>query len=220
MNKFQKKRVEEIFNDSKVLIEFKEEILKSAEIIYNSYIKGGILLICGNGGSASDSEHIVAELMKSFRIDRPLNVEFINAVKDKFPNEANYLLTNLDSPIPAISLVSQSSLITAISNDNSSDFIFAQQVLGYGKKNDTLLAISTSGSSSNVINAVKVAKVLKMNIISITGKLNSELDDLSDVVIKAPNVETYKIQEFHIILYHAICLILETQIFGDKKWKR
>ena len=185
------------------------DIIKATEILIEMYKNGGKVLVCGNGGSASDSMHIVGELMKGFILPRALSDEFKAKIND------DELSNALQYGLPAISLVSEAALMTAFSNDQVPDAVFAQQVLGYGKKGDTLLAISTSGNSKNCVSAAKVAKALGLNVISLTGKKTSKLEELSDVTIHASDVETFKIQEQHLPIYHAICLALENEFYGE-----
>ena len=170
---------------------------------------GGKLLIAGNGGSASDSLHIVGELMKGFCNPRKINDE----LREKIGDEE--LSNVLQYGLPAISLCSETALFTAFLNDQSADAVFAQGVLGYGKKEDILLLISTSGNSSNCVKAMKVAKALGIKVIALTGKKDSKLSEGADVTIKATETETYKIQELHLPIYHAICLALEQEFFGE-----
>lgn len=186
----------------------KKDILSSVEMLIETFQTGKKLLVCGNGGSASDSEHIVGELMKGFILPRKLDKDLVNKINDE------ELSSCLQYGLPAISLVSEVALSTAFSNDQLPSAVFAQQVLGYGKKGDTLLCISTSGNSLNCIYAAKVAKAIGMNVISLTGKKNSKLELLSDLTIKATESETFKIQELHLPIYHAICLALEEEFFG------
>lgn len=187
----------------------KEQILKSLDIIIYAYKNGNKLLTCGNGGSASDSMHIVGELMKAFKIKRPLNKELVEILDDE------YMSSHLEMALPTVSLVSEASLTTAYSNDQAPDLMFAQQVLGHGKRGDVLLCISTSGNSQNCVYAAKMAKALDVFVISLTGEKPCKLDELSDVVIKAPSCETYKIQELHLPIYHALCLAIENEFFGE-----
>ncbi len=189
----------------------------AVEKICKSFRAGNKLLICGNGGSASDSLHIVGELMKGFILPRKIedfNKNFVEDAEKLFPDDIDYFKKNLQCALPAISLVSESALNTAVANDNAADLIFAQQVLGLGKRGDILFAISTSGNSANVLYATKVAKVLGLEIISLTGKSGSKLKNISDVTICAPATETFKIQELHLPIYHAICIAVENEFFG------
>ncbi len=187
----------------------KEDIQSAVEQLIKCYQSDGKLLCCGNGGSAADCEHIVGELMKGFMLPRRLSDDLISKISDDTLSNA------LQYGLPAISLVSHSALTTAFSNDRMPEAGFAQQVLGYGRKNDVLLCLSTSGNSLNCVYAAKVAKAIGMKVISLTGKLESKLSQLSDVTIQVPEVETYKAQELHLPVYHTICLMLENEFYGD-----
>lgn len=191
------------------LLPIKNSIIEALELLINSYKKGGKLLICGNGGSAADCEHIVGELMKGFILKRELKDDLKKKIAD------DELSNVLQYGLPAISLVSHTALSTAFSNDQLPEAVFAQQVLGYGMENDILLCISTSGNSKNCVLAAKVAKAKELKVISLTGMKDSKLSSLSDVTIKAPEVDTFKIQEYHLPIYHALCLALENEFFGE-----
>ncbi|MBR7098533.1 MAG: SIS domain-containing protein [Clostridia bacterium] len=190
------------------------DIEKAAELICEGYRKGGKLLICGNGGSASDALHIVGELMKSFVLCRPVDDKTQDAIRAVAGEDAELLCNNLQGALPTIALVSESALTTAYSNDVAPDLIFAQQVLGYGCPNDVLLGISTSGNSRNVALAAKVARAKGLKVISLTGMGGGKLFSLSDVTVAVPLRETYQIQELHLPVYHALCLIVEEEFFG------
>jgi D-sedoheptulose 7-phosphate isomerase len=183
-------------------------------ILKDCYNAGGKLLICGNGGSAADSEHIVGELMKGFKLKREICSEDVDRIKLMFPEDVEYLSNNLQRALPAISLVSQSAISSAYINDISADMVFAQQVYGYGNKEDVLIGLSTSGNSRNVINAIKVAKVLRMKTISMTGEEGGLMKKLCDVTINVPSKETYLVQEYHLPVYHALCAMIELEYFG------
>ena len=172
-------------------------------LMVDTYQKGGKILVCGNGGSAADADHIVGELMKGFLKARKVTDE-------RIPQE---LREKLQGAIPAISLSAHASLMTATINDNDADMVFAQQVYGYAKTDDLLIAISTSGNSKNVVNAVKVAKALDINVVALTGETGGMLKNLADVTICAPTTDTYKIQEYHLPIYHYLCAKVEEEIF-------
>ena len=191
-----------------------QSIIDSYFALLECYNGGGKILLCGNGGSAADAEHIVGELMKDFVIKRPIPETFSKALKKTASSRAEYLINNLQQTIPAISLVSQTALASAMSNDISADIIFAQQVYGYGKKNDVLIALSTSGNSANICDALYVAKAKGMKSIGLTGKSGGKMKGLCNITVCVPEQETYKIQEFHLPIYHTICLMLESEIFG------
>ena len=187
----------------------RDSIIQAVEIIRDSFKSGGKLITCGNGGSASDAQHIVGELMKSFAIRRRVDPKILERIEDPFVKE------NLEGTLPAISLINETALITAFANDRTADLIFAQQILGIGNSNDVLLAISTSGNSKNVIHAVEVARAKNLKTIALTGRSGGKLRDRVDVAIRVPSDITYQIQEFHLPIYHAICLELEREFFSE-----
>ena len=181
----------------------KNDIENALSLMIDTYKKGGKILVCGNGGSSADADHIVGELMKGFLKSRKVTDE-------RIPQE---LREKLQGALPAISLSAHTSLMTATINDNDADMIFAQQVYGYAKENDLLIAISTSGNSKNVVNAVKVAKSFGVKAIALTGESGGELKQLADVTICVPSTETYKIQEYHLPIYHYLCASVENEFF-------
>lgn len=191
----------------------KEDIIKAFFILKQTYEDGGKVLICGNGGSASDSEHIVGELMKGFMLKRSLSKEHRDKLTAAFNEDGQYLADNLQGALPAISLVSQTSLAYAFINDVAPDMVFAQQVYGYGRAGDALIGLSTSGNSKNVVNAIKVAKVFGLRIVGMTGEKGGVMKKLCDVTIKVPASETYKIQEYHLPIYHVLCMMIEMEFF-------
>lgn len=194
----------------------KQDLINAVEKIIEAYKNGNKIMVCGNGGSAADSLHIVGELMKAFVLPRKLTAKMQEKI-EKVSSKPEYLQKNLQMALPAISLVNEVSLLTAYANDMAPDLNFAQQVLGQGKKGDILIAISTSGNSENVIYAVEVAKAMDITSISLTGKSGGKLKNLSDITIAVPETETYKIQELHLPVYHAICLAIEAEFFGQGK---
>lgn len=195
------------------LLEIQDRIIKATEVMISSFIIGGKLLVCGNGGSASDSLHIVGELMKDFAFPRPLDEDYKYRLC-QWGKEGEYISSNLQKALPAIALVGSSALETAYSNDRAPDLAFAQMVNGLGKKEDVLLSISTSGNSRNVLYANIVAKAKGMKVISMTGMGGGRIKDFSDILLDVPEKETYKVQELHLPLYHGICLALEKEFFG------
>lgn len=199
----------DLINRYTVLDSIFPNILNATEVLVECFKNGKKLLCCGNGGSAADCEHLVGELMKGFILPRNIS----NELKEKINDDV--LSDSLQYGLPAISLISQIGLSTAFINDQLPTAVFAQQVLGYGKNGDTLLCISTSGNSLNCVYAAKVAKALGLKVISLTGQKDSKLSGISDITIKVPAVETFKIQEYHLPIYHAICLALENEFYGD-----
>lgn len=198
-----------------ILKEVEEDILKAYEIIEESYSQGGKLLIAGNGGSAADAEHIVGELMKDFKKSRKLDNTFSKKLIDVDEELGNVLKDNLQGALPAIALDGHLALTTAYMNDCEPLLCFAQQVNGYGNPNDVFLGISTSGNSLNVLYGATIAKAKGMKVIGLTGQNKNKLELKSDVCIKAPETETYMIQELHLPIYHCLCLMLEERFFGE-----
>lgn len=193
----------------------KEDIKKAYELLETAYRNGRKLLVCGNGGSASDSEHIVGELMKEFKLKRKVYSDQATALKAIDPELGQVLADNLQGALPAICLTGHSSLTTAFMNDANADLVFAQQVNGYGKLGDVFLGISTSGNSKNVLYAAVNAKAKGLKVIGLTGAKESKLMTYADVCIRVPETETYKIQEYHLPVYHCLCLMLEEKFFGE-----
>ena len=197
-----------------VLDGIKESIIDAYLLMEQSYLNGGKLLIAGNGGSASDAEHIAGELMKSFKLERKVPDELEDKLIAVDGVRGEQLAKNLQQPLLAIPLVAHEALSTAYINDVDGYGVYAQQMLGFGKPGDVFLAISTSGNSKNVMNATVVARALGVQIIGFTGEKGGELAKIADVAVKAPSSETYMIQELHLPIYHCWCLMLEERFFG------
>lgn len=197
-----------------VLKSIKDSIIDAYLLIEKSYLNGGKLLIAGNGGSASDSEHIAGELMKSFKLERRIPDDFKEKLISIDSVRGEQLAKNLQQPLLAIPLVSLEALSTAYINDVDGYGVYAQQMLGFGKPGDVFLAISTSGNSKNVMNATVVARAMGVKIIGLTGSKGGELASVANVTVKAPSYETYMVQELHLPIYHCWCLMLEERFFG------
>lgn len=197
-----------------VLKSIKDSIIDAYLLMEQSYLNGGKLLIAGNGGSASDSEHIAGELMKSFKMERRIPDDFKEKLISIDSVRGEQLAKNLQQPLLAIPLVSLEALSTAYINDVDGYGVYAQQMLGFGKPGDVFLAISTSGNSKNVMNATVVARALGVKIIGLTGAKGGELVSVADVTVKVPSEETYMVQELHLPIYHCWCLMLEEKFFG------
>lgn len=197
-----------------VLKSIKDSIIDAYLLMEQSYLNGGKLLIAGNGGSASDSEHIAGELMKSFKLERRIPDDFKEKLIAIDSVRGEQLAKNLQQPLLAIPLVSLEALSTAYINDVDGYGVYAQQMLGFGKPGDVFLAISTSGNSKNVMNATVVARALGVKIIGLTGAKGGELVSVADVTVKVPSEETYMVQELHLPIYHCWCLMLEEKFFG------
>lgn len=192
------------------------DIEKAYKVMEEAYEDDHKLLIAGNGGSAADSEHIAGELMKRFKIIRPCPPEFAEKLKSIDPERGENLAKNLERGLMAIPLVAHEALTTAYINDVDGLGVFAQQLYGFGREGDVFLGISTSGNSKNVMSATVVARAIGIKVIGLTGATGGELAKVSDVCIRVPETETYKIQELHLPVYHALCLMLEDRFFGKE----
>ena len=186
------------------------EIAKAFDLLLACYRDGGKVLTCGNGGSAADAEHIVGELMKKFRRPRAIDAD----IAAKLPSE---LSAKLEGALPVVSLVSMSGILTAFANDVAWETAFAQQAYGLGQRGDVLIALSTSGNSANCVNAALVARAKGMKVVALTGADGGKLAELADAAIKVPEAETYKVQELHLPVYHALCAALEAELFREEE---
>ncbi len=196
-----------------VLADVKKDINLAAEKLIECYKQGGKLILCGNGGSSSDCDHIVGELMKGFLKMRPLSAEKKSQMLKNCPLLDDETLSKLQGGLPAISLPNISGLNSAFCNDVDPELIYAQSLVSLGNKNDILLALSTSGNSKNVFAAAKVAKGLGLTVIGLTGKTGGKLKEVCDLCICAPETETFKIQELHLPIYHFLCAKVEEHFF-------
>lgn len=192
----------------------RDDMERGVRMMCETYYKGGKILVCGNGGSCADSEHIVGELMKSFVLPRNIPQSDAERLENLLGDDAELFKNNLQRGIPAFSLCSQSGVMTAYNNDVNADLVYAQLLYASAKKEDLLIGISTSGNSKNVVNAVKVAKAMGIKSLCMTGARECEIDKFADCVIKVPETETYKIQELHLPVYHYLCLETEKILFG------
>ncbi len=208
------KHVDKLIERYQVLEVCRDDIIRTYEIMEECYVSDHKLLIAGNGGSAADSEHIAGELMKRFKITRPCPLEFAERLKKIDPERGENLAKNLERSLMAIPLVAHEALTTAYINDVDGLGVFAQQLYGFGRPGDVFLGISTSGNSKNVMSATVVARAIGIKVIGLTGINGGELAKVSDVSIRVPEIETYKIQELHLPVYHALCLMLEDRFFG------
>lgn len=208
-----KKHVELLIARYPMLEGCEDSIIRAYFLLEESYSKGNKLLVAGNGGSAADSEHIVGELMKGFKLPRKLDAEISQKLIDESEDLGKTLVENLQGALPAIALDGHPALSTAYMNDCEPLLCFAQQVNGYGVEGDVFLGISTSGNSMNILYAAVTAHAKGMKVIGLTGAKDSKLETLSDVCIKAPQTETYMIQELHLPIYHCLCLMLEDRFF-------
>ena len=207
--------IRELISRYPKLLSVEDEIRKAAGCLITCYQQGHKVLVCGNGGSCSDSDHIVGELMKGFEQKRPIG-ETLKKQLSAFPGERGKCLSEkLQQGLPAISLTAQSALITAIANDVDTNLIFAQQVVGYGNIGDVLIAISSSGNSQNVLDAMITAKAKEMVVIGLTGETGGSMKSFCDVLINVPERATTYVQELHLPVYHTLCLMVENFFFGN-----
>jgi D-sedoheptulose 7-phosphate isomerase len=208
------KHIDNLIDRYPKLIVCRNSIQEAYNTLKQAYTDGRKLLVCGNGGSASDSEHIVGELMKEFKLKRKVYAGQAEFMKSIDPEMGLILAENLQGALPAITLTGHSSLTTAFMNDSEPELVFAQQVNGYGKTDDVFLGISTSGNSRNVLYAAITAKSKGLKVLGLTGMKESKLKRLADVCICVPETETYKIRELHLPVYHCLCMMLEEHFFG------
>ena len=188
-----------------------EKVREAVDMIIESYRAGGKVLLCGNGGSAADSEHISGELLKGFmELRRPVGEE-LEALKGALGDDA----VKLQRGVPAVPLTSLSASLSAFANDVDPELVFAQLTYALGKKGDVLICLSTSGNSKNVVRAARVARALGIKTIGMSGAGGGAFSEICDITIKAPERETYKVQEYHLPIYHAICAEVERILFVD-----
>ena len=205
--------INELVNRYPLLETVREDIEMVYRTIVECYENGGKVLIVGNGGSSADSDHIVGELMKGFLKERPVSEEMKAAMMAIDPVRGEALAKNLQGGLPAISLTAHAALNTAFANDRDPVMMYAQQVNGYGKPGDVFLGISTSGNAENVLYAAVTAKAKGLKVLALTGKDGGKLAKIADASIIIPIQETYKIQELHLPVYHALCLMLEDHFY-------
>lgn len=205
--------LDELIKRYPILERVREDIGAVYGILERCYENGGKLLIAGNGGSAADAEHIVGELMKGFVKRRPVSEEFAAALRQADEKLGEKLASSLQGGLPAIALTGHPGLSTAFLNDVDGSMIYAQQLYGYGKKGDVFLGISTSGNSENIRYALTAAKAMGIGTIGLTGKNGGKMAGMCDCTIIAPSMETYQIQELHLPIYHALCLMLEEHFY-------
>lgn len=208
------KHLDELISRYPQLAVCKDDIEAAYVVMEEAYSTDHKLLIAGNGGSAADSEHIAGELMKRFKTPRPAPQDFKDRLIAIDSERGPGLAKNLERGLMAIPLVAHEALTTAYINDVDGLGVFAQQLYGFGRPGDVFLGISTSGNSKNVMSATVVARALGIKVVGLTGASGGELAKVADVVIRVPETETYKIQELHLPVYHALCLMLEDRFFG------
>ena len=206
--------MEELLKRYPVLKSCAEEIEKTAEILISGFKAGNKLLLCGNGGSCADCEHITGELMKGFLSRRPISPEKRAEMKKLNPDIGEDVLSKLQLAVPAIPLPSLTALNSAFCNDVDPSLVYAQELMGLGTPGDMLLCISTSGNSANCVAAAEVGKALGLTVIALTGAKGGRLKEKADICICVPETETFKVQELHLPVYHYLCAEVEATIFS------
>jgi len=207
-------KIEQLISKYPELDTCASDIQDAFNILRTCYRDGGKVLTCGNGGSAADAEHIVGELMKGYLLKRSITEESRQKLLAASPQDSDYIVSRLQGALPAISLVSQNALLSAIANDTAADMVFAQQVYGYGSERDSLIGLSTSGNSRNVIYAMQVARSLGLHTIALTGPTGGKLKSLCEVCICVPGENTPAVQERHLPIFHVLCAMLEEEFFA------
>jgi phosphoheptose isomerase len=209
--------IDELVSRYPQLLAVKDEIQNAADALIKCYQGGGKVLLCGNGGSCSDSDHIVGELMKGFENKRRIGEPLKKQLSEIAGERGDYLAGKLQQGLPAISLTAHTALITAVANDTDADLIFAQQVVGYGNAGDIIIGISSSGNSQNVIDALITAKAKEMIVIGLTGETGGKMKPFCDILINVPGRRTAFVQELHLPVYHVLCLMVENYFFGNQR---
>ena len=203
--------INELLNRYPCLKQCERDIVAAKELLVKCYVEDKKVLLCGNGGSCADCEHIAGELMKGFLKKRPLSDVVKTEMSELGIDES--ISNSLQAGLPAIPLTSFTALNSAFCNDVDPELVYAQSLLALGKKDDVLVAISTSGNSKNVVSGVKVAKLLGIKVIALTGESGGKLKELADVCISVPETETFKVQELHLPVYHYLCAEVEAYFF-------
>lgn len=206
--------LQRLLEDNPALTPLRSGLLDAYALLQGAFESGGKLLLCGNGGSAADADHIVGELMKGFLKRRPLTAEE-RALMDDTPDMPAGFADRLQGALPALSLNTHGALLSAYANDVDAAMVYAQQVWALGQGGDALLALSTSGNSRNVVNAVHAARAKGLRTLAITGEKESALSALCDVTLRLPSAETYRVQEYTLPVYHALCALLEAAFFAE-----
>lgn len=191
----------------------KISVLQALDLLVECFKNGGKLLAMGNGGSSADAEHLCAELVKGFLQQRQLHEE----EKKLFSHEAPIVPAMLQNGLPAMSLGVAHSFITAFLNDVHPEYIFAQQIWVHGRPNDVVFAFSTSGKSKNIVLGLKIAKAKGLKTVLLTGSIPSMCSGLADISIHVPEVESHRIQELHLPIYHYLCIELEKFFFDPEE---
>ena len=207
------KFIDEFFGRHADLLPLQETVLQACNMLISAFQNGNKLLLCGNGGSCADCDHIAGEFLKGFLLKRPVNEELKNKMAEQYGETGKDIADKLQQGLPTISLNTHSAAISAFENDVDPELIYAQQVLAYGKPGDVLIGISTSGNAKNVASAVMTANALGLHTIGLTGKDGGKLAQFAEIPLIMPQCETYRIQEDHLAVYHLLCAVVESELF-------
>lgn len=205
--------VREFYGRHHDLLPLQEKIAQAADLLIRAFQNGNKLLLCGNGGSCADCDHIAGEFLKGFLLKRPVPAEMQTAMKQKYGETGAEIAGKLQMGLPTISLNTHSAVISAFENDVDPELVYAQQVCAYGKPGDILIGISTSGNANNVAAAVMTANAMGLTTIGLTGKTGGKLGELAELALIMPKEETYRIQEDHLAVYHLLCAVVELEMF-------
>lgn len=207
-------KMKELFQRYPALVSCEESLNAALSAMEKTYRNGGTILLCGNGGSCADCDHIVGELMKGFLSLRPVDDATKRALTERCTEDGAKMAERLQRGIPAISLAAHAGVMTAFSNDVDPDLVYAQLVYAFARPHDLVMGISTSGNSKNVVAALKMAAAMGLSTVGLTGGKDCAMDSICDVTVKAPETETFKVQEYHLPIYHYLCAALEETLFG------
>ncbi|HRR33085.1 MAG TPA: SIS domain-containing protein [Kiritimatiellia bacterium] len=202
-----------LFRRYPCLAPFADRLSAATEAIVGCHANNGLVLLCGNGGSAADASHIAGELLKGFLNRRPPSPGQADLLVREMGDA--HLAAKLQRGVRAVNLCEASSIITATANDLGPELIFAQQVFALGRPGDILIGLSTSGNAENVTRAMQTARAVGLTTIGFTGARPGRMDAFCDLLFKVPETETYRIQELHLPLYHALCAQVEAVCFGS-----
>ena len=214
-NKNVNKHAEALFQRFPELLPESENFYKVYHIIENAFVNSKTLFLCGNGGSAADCEHIVGELMKNFVAKRPHSADMRSRFKTALDGDDS-LLNFLEPGLRAISLLGHPALSSAFANDVDAVYNYAQQLYVLGREGDVVIGISTSGNARNVLNCFKTARAMGIGTILFTGLNHGACEKYADTILRAPSFETYRIQEYHLPMYHMLCIMLEERFYGKE----
>lgn len=203
-----------LFAEHPALQGCRQDIERATMVLVEALERGGRVYVCGNGGSSADSAHITGELVKGFLLRRPLKAE-LTAKLAAIGEEGVRMAAKLQQGLPAMDLTAQGAVISAIANDLGADYIFAQQLMAYGRPGDVLLALSTSGTAANVNCALRLARALGVGTIALTGSVGEPAVSLADVAVRVPETVTFRVQEYHLPVYHALCAAVEAHFFEE-----